>query len=204
MIQLKPTAASADPNDADLINRINSGDEKAFNILYYRHRDWIFRMAARLTGDAQLADDVLQEVFCYFLGKIPGFVLRCEIRTFFYPVIRNVSLNAMRKTRRYDGSPAAEIHLASLTTPHDNTGKSDEISKIVADLGAIHREVLLLRFVDGMTLPEISELTGVPLGTVKSRLHHAIAALRQTPLIRELCGKDERSGVSACSTPWNP
>ncbi len=187
-----------DPDDPALILRINEGDGDAFDILYHRHRDWVFRMACRLTGAPHLADDVMQEVFCYFLGKFPGFDLRCGLRTFFYPVVRNLSLNAVKKARRYDGGPEAVTHLENLTAPEQTTDDDGGIREIIAGLSADHREILLLRFVDGMTLPEIAELIAIPLGTAKSRLHHALGALRGHPTIHEIRGKTERSAVANC------
>ena len=186
------------PDDPALIHRINEGDGEAFEILYRRHRDWVFRMACRLTGSTHLADDVLQETFCYFLGKFPGFDLRCGLRTFFYPVVRNLSLNVVKKARRYDGGPEAEAHLEKLAAPQRAAEGDDAIREIIAGLSADHREILLLRFVDGMTLPEIAELTAIPLGTAKSRLHYALGALRNHPALLELRGKNERSIVSKC------
>jgi len=182
----------------ELIACVNDGEDEAFETLYRRHRDWAFRMACRLTGSPHLADDVLQDAFCYFLGKFPGFVLRCQLRTFLYPVIRNLSLNMVKKNRRYDGGPQAEAHLGRLEYPsHDPTNRRD-IFDVTATLSADHREVLLLRFVDGMSLPEISEMTAIPLGTAKSRLHHALAALRETPAIREILASSERSAIPNC------
>jgi RNA polymerase sigma-70 factor (ECF subfamily) len=183
--------------DAALIDRINVGDSDAFNLLYYRHRDWIFRMAWRITGSPHHADDVIQEVFRYFLGKFPGFKLTCALRSFLYPVVRNISLNLLKKARRYDGGPAAEAHLSSL--PAEAPGaSSDEITALVGHLGNDHQEVLMLRFAEGMTVPEIAELTGVPLGTVKSRLHHALAALRGNPEFLKRHGLNERSAPAKC------
>lgn len=190
--------SAKDPDDPALIHRINEGDGEAFEILYHRHRDWVFRMACRLTNSPHLADDVMQEVFCYFLGKIPGFELRCELRTFFYPVVRNLSLNAVKKARRYDGGPDATIHLDQLINPERSGEGDDVIHEIVANLSPDHREVLLLRFVDGMTLPEIAELTGIPLGTAKSRLHHALGSLRNHPSIQDMRGNSERSAATKC------
>ncbi len=194
---LNPSSAK-DPDDPALILRINQGDGEAFEILYHRHRDWVFRMACRLTGAPHLADDVMQEVFCYFIGKFPGFELRCGLRTFFYPVVRNLSLNAVKKARRYDGGPDAERHLENLVTPERSHDHDDGILDIVARLSPDHREVLLLRFVDGMTMPEIAELTGIPLGTAKSRLHHALGALRNHPSIQDMRGNSERSAATKC------
>ena len=179
--------------DSDLIVRINKGDDRAFETLYDRHRDWAFRMAYRLTGQQHLADDILQELFCYFLGKFPGFVLTANLHTFFYPVVRNLSLNALKKARQYEGGPAAIAYLHDLPDTQHLPQEQGAMNEITAGLSVEHREVLLLRFVDGMTLPEIAELTTTPLGTVKSRLHHALTLLRKNPIIREMCENNERS-----------
>lgn len=187
-----------EPGDTALIKRINAGDFDAFNILYYRHRDWIFRMASRITGSHDLADDAMQEVFRYFLGKFPGFTLTCQLRTFLYPVVRNTSLNLVRQARRYDGSPAAEAHLGNLPAHPPAFPAFDEITTMLAHLGDDHREVLILRFAEGMTVPEIAELVGIPLGTVKSRLHHALATLRRNPEFLKNHPLNERSTPTRC------
>lgn len=185
-------APNSDPSDLELITGINRGDDAAFEILYRRHREWAFRMACRLTGSQHRADDVLQDVFCYFLGKFPGFALRCQLRTFLYPVIRNLSLNMLKKDRRYEGGTIAEIHLGQLAAPSSESIDHGDVFGITAALSLDHREILLLRFIDGMSLPEISEMTGIPLGTAKSRLHLALAALRKNPAIREILATSER------------
>jgi len=172
---------------------MNDGDDAAFESLYRRHRDWAFRMACRLTGSPHLADDVLQDAFCYFLGKFPGFVLSCQLRTFLYPVIRNLSLNMVKKDRRYESGPMADSHLELLADPSADPSGNGDIFGITASLSVDHREILLLRFIDGMSLPEISEMTGIPLGTAKSRLHLALAALRKNPAIQEILATSERS-----------
>lgn len=168
------------------------GDDAAFEALYLRHRDWAFRMACRITSSPHLADDVLQDAFCYFLGKFPGFKLRCELRTFLYPVIRNLSLRMIEKERRYERGPTADAELERLADSSTDALEHGDIFEITATLSANHREVLLLRFIDGMSLPEISEMTGIPLGTAKSRLHHALSALRKNPAILEIFDSSER------------
>jgi RNA polymerase sigma-70 factor (ECF subfamily) len=177
---------------------MNGGNEEAFETLYLRHRDWAFRMACRLTSSAHSADDVMQDAFCYFLGKFPGFALRCQLRTFLYPVIRNLSLNMVKKSRRYDGGAKAETHLNQLADPSGDLQHGGDIFDLTDTLSTDHREILLLRFIDGMSLPEISEMISIPLGTAKSRLHHALAALRDTPAIREISVSSERSTIPNC------
>lgn len=171
---------------------MNRGDDAAFDILYHRHRDWAFRMASRLTGSQHLADDILQEMFCYFLGKFPGFVLTCQLRTFLYPVIRSLSISMIKKHHMNEGGAVAQIYLQQLAAPSSASNEHSELFGITAALSVDHQEILLLRFVDGMSLPEISEMIGIPLGTAKSRLHHALSSLRKNPAIREILANNER------------
>jgi RNA polymerase sigma-70 factor (ECF subfamily) len=165
------------------------GDEKAFEQLYLRHREWVFRMACRICNSEHLAQDVTQEVFSYFLGKFPGFELRCELRTFLYPAIRNLSLSSLQKSRRFVGGESGAEILDQLVASTEEPSKNQDFDHIVARLSTDHREILLFRFIDGMTLPEIAQLIDIPLGTVKSRLHHALSTLRTDPKLKNLLNK---------------
>ncbi len=175
---------TGEPADQKLIAGINAGDDQSFEQLYYRHREWVFRMACRICGSEHHAQDVVQEVFRYFLGKFPGFELRCELRTFLYPAIRNLSLASLRKSQRYVGGESGAAILDDLIAPIYDSSEKQDLQHIISSLSADHREILLLRFVDGMTLPEIATLTDIPIGTAKSRLHHALAALRSDPKVK--------------------
>jgi RNA polymerase sigma-70 factor (ECF subfamily) len=103
--------------------------------------------------------------------------------SFLYPVVKNLSIAARRKTGRFASGGQAIAHVQS---PEPNSRARAELSAALASMAEPHREVLLLRFVDDLSLQEISDSLGVPLGTVKSRLHHAIAALRANPRLTEL------------------
>lgn len=166
--------------DAELIAEINDGEESAFEVLYHRHKDWVVNLACRWTGDRELALDVLQETFLYLSKKFPGFVLTARLQTLLYTVVRNLSLGVRRKLDRYETGAAAEAELSLQAAPAHTAG-GDALEAVLAGLTPDHREVLLLRFVDGLTLPEISQAMEIPLGTVKSRLHNALAALRNDP-----------------------
>ena len=167
--------------DLELIVAINGGDSDAFEALYLRYRDWVTALARRFTENDNLALDVLQETFLYFLKKFPGFVLTAQLKTFLYPVVKNLSIAARRKTRRHQSSEAeltALEHAPALEATATDTG---DLEIVLAGLPAEQREVLLLRFVDGLSLNEIAEALEIPLGTVKSRLHNALASLRANP-----------------------
>src|SRR5687768_16771157 len=90
-----PDEPTADPRgDLDLIAAINDGDTGAFEVLYHRHRDWVVNLAFRFVGDRDLALDVLQETFLYFVKKFPGFRLTANLKTFLYPAVKNLSIAA--------------------------------------------------------------------------------------------------------------
>ena len=170
--------------DHELIASLNHADERAFDVLYYRYRDWVARLAHRFTGNADDALDVTQDTFIYFAGKFPGFELRCAMTSFLYPVVRNLSIAARRRTGRFTGDEAALTELTAHPAPSEAQTRAD-LAAAMGALSGLHREVLLMRFVDDMSLQEIAEALDVPLGTVKSRLHHAIEALRNDPRAQE-------------------
>jgi RNA polymerase sigma-70 factor, ECF subfamily len=170
--------------DIELIAAINRGDALAFEVLYFRYRDWVAALAFRFTGDSDAALDVTQDTFLYVLKKFPGFRLTANFKTFLYPAVRNLSIAARRKTARYQSTAGELEHLeqvaAASATPIENT----DLEFVLGALPEEQREVVLLRFVDGLSLAEIADAMEVPLGTVKSRLHNALASLRQNERTR--------------------
>ena len=162
--------------DQDLIAAANGGDASAFETFYDRYRDWVVRLAYRFTGDRHEALDVLQETFAYWLKKFPGFRLSSGVTTFLYPVVKNTALAIRRKRARAISDSDVLDHVPAPDAP-PSTSKAD-LAQVLAILPAAQREVLLMRFVDGMTLAEIAAALAIPLGTVKSRLHHALETLR--------------------------
>lgn len=181
-------------DDPALIEICNCGDAvaaaRAFETLYKRHRDYVVRVARRFSSDRDIALDVLQETFVYLLKQFPptgsGFVLTAKLTTYLYPVAKNFAISAARKSARLE--IAAENSPDDLPDPSADPIPVDNVDAALARLSADHREVLLLRFVDDMSLAEISEALEIPLGTVKSRAHLAIQQLRGDPKIKDLFG----------------
>jgi RNA polymerase sigma-70 factor (ECF subfamily) len=165
-------------SDSDLVAAINGGDEAAFEALYYRHRDWVANLAYRWTGDRDMALDVVQEVFFVLAKKFPGFELTAKLRSFLYPVVRNLAVTALRKSGRHHPS-ATLLTETDNASPVDSPDESDgQLQTALTELGPEHRDVLLLRFVDELSLAEIADVLGIPVGTVKSRLHNGLVKLR--------------------------
>jgi len=176
---------SDDPrSDSELVEAFNRGEEQAFAVLYNRYRNWVAALARRFTGNDEDALDVLQEVFTYLLGRFPGFHLTSRMTTFLYPTVKHFSEALKRKKRRF--LSAADLGVKGMK-PGAETPVPEELADLlgaVRSLPETHREILLMRFVDDMSLEEIAAALRTPLGTVKSRLHRAVGSLRGNPLIR--------------------
>jgi RNA polymerase sigma-70 factor (ECF subfamily) len=173
------------PSDQQLVAALNAGEAAAFEALYFRHRDWVLNLALRFTRSEDLALDVMQETFIYLLKKFPGFRLTANLKTFLYPAVKNLSIAARRKAVRVQSTEAEQQYLEMLPATDVPLVQSAELAAALTNLSPEHREVLLLRYVDDLSLAEIAVATAIPLGTVKSRLHHALESLRQDPRARE-------------------
>ena len=165
--------------DRQLVDEINRRDPDAFEALYHRYRDWVLALARRFTGNREQALDVLQETFLYLLKKFPGFQLRCSMKTFLYPAVRHISITIARQSRKTAGDEAAINEL-----PAPDCQRSDpqaELAIVLGQLTGEQRQVVLMRFVDDMTLAEIAPALDTPPSTIKSRLYRALDILRNDP-----------------------
>jgi RNA polymerase sigma-70 factor (ECF subfamily) len=181
---MAPTPPDDPRSDQELVDACNAGDAEAFGAIYRRYRGWAIGVAYRFTGERESALDVAQEAFVYLLSRFPGFRLSGGgLAALLYVALRNGAYTRARRRRsaaRWDGGGAG--------TPVRGEGLLDEASgrlrEAVEALPEGQREVLLMRVVDGMSVREIARALSVPEGTVKSRLHHALAALRSDPRAR--------------------
>jgi RNA polymerase sigma-70 factor (ECF subfamily) len=173
-------------SDQELIDAANAGDDAAFSALYHRYRDWVVALAYRFTGSHEDSLDVLQETFTYLLRKFPGFTLTSAMTTFLYPAVKNLSIALRQRRARHAQNEAA---LEQTPAPPANVDQTNaaraELAFVLAGLPAGQREVLLMRFVDDMSLDEIGHALAIPTGTVKSRLHNALQTLRGDPRTRD-------------------
>lgn len=176
--------------DVLVIASIRAGNRDDFDVLYRRYAAWVLRLARRFTGDEDAALDVLQETFIYLVRKLPTLTLSARLTTFLYPAVRNLAITAAKRRRRDRGSgepgDAAGPRADPAPDPLGETRAA--LAGAVGALPEAQREVLLMRIVDGMGTNEIADALGIPAGTVKSRLHHAIAALRDDPRTRTYFG----------------
>ena len=162
-------------SDEELIALVNDGDADAFEALYYRYRDWVYRLAWRFTRNHADALDVVQDTFGYLLRKFPGFELTASMTTFLYPVVKHTSFSVRRKSRRFGSDDEL---LSEIPAPAVAETSRGELPAVLGVLSDKQREVLLMKYVDDMSLNEIAATLQIPLGTVKSKLYHALQKLR--------------------------
>jgi RNA polymerase sigma-70 factor (ECF subfamily) len=177
--------------DRTLLERVARGDADAFTVLYRRFERPVFAMLLRLAaGRRALAEEWLQEAFTrVWLGAGTHDPSRGEVRPWIYKIALNTARSEMaRKAYRV---PHVSIDEAGLDLADEAAGEKrvaarlDEARRATAVAEALSRlpdfmrEVIVLRCSRELTFAEIAEVTGAPQGTLKSRFHRAVAALRE-------------------------
>ena len=171
--------------DERLLERAASGDAAAFQILYERYRDAIFRFTYRLLGSVEAAEDVTHDCFLSLI-KDPGRFdpARASLRTYLYAAARNQAL----KQFNYFSRAAAIDELGEEPVDSNNDQPvqrvldhemAAQVESAISSLPPLQREALVLFEYEDLSLAEIAAIVGTDVGTVKSRLFRARERLRQ-------------------------
>jgi RNA polymerase sigma-70 factor (ECF subfamily) len=177
--------------DGALLERVARGDADAFTVLYRRFERPVFGMLLRLAGGRRaLAEEWLQEAFTrVWLGAGTHDPSRGEVRPWIYKIALNTARSEM--ARKGYRAPHVSLDEARLDLADEGAGEKrvaarlDEARRATAVAEALNRlpdfmrEVIVLRCSRELSFAEIAEVTGAPQGTLKSRFHRAVAALRE-------------------------
>jgi RNA polymerase sigma-70 factor (ECF subfamily) len=169
--------------DEALLTRLLSRDEAALRVLYDRHGRIAFSLAYRIVGDPETAEEVVQEAFLIVWRRAETYrPERGAVRSWLLTVVRNRAIDAVRgRASSAPTTPVDELPLVSLDSPEADAIRIVEgrvVREALAELSPEQREVVELAYFGGLTYPEVAARTGVPLGTVKSRMRLAIERLR--------------------------
>lgn len=161
-----------------MIDAAARGDKDAAGALVRTHYTDVFRFCARMIG-SDWAADAAQETFLTMTRKLSRFEGRSDFRTWLFGIARRHCLAIARKRRR---EPASIADWVDATAPAGASCpfEAEAVRSALSELSPEHREAVLLHEVEGLTYDQIAAVTGVPAGTVKSRVHYAFASMRRS------------------------
>lgn len=180
------------------LDTFHNPDEIVAALSQYQHR--LYRFLVRIVQDPAAAEDLFQQTWMKVIQKSSKYDARSRFDTWLFTVAHNLAIDHLRRKRASSldepdesGVSRADRLVASGSDPLERLLEFERGAMLVAamsELPAIHREVLTLRFEEEMKLEEIAEVTGIPLSTVKSRLHRALEGLRSILESRAVRGRE--------------
>lgn len=171
--------------DLELVEEVRNGKRQAFSELMRRHQERVYRLALRIVGSHDDAEDVAQETFVKAYLALGDFRGDSSFFTWVYRIAVNLSLNAIRKRQvvTYLGqSELLKRVLPSLDRPDRNmefAQMQDQLQVAIAGLPEKQRLVFVMRFIEGMSYEEISEVLKTSVGGLKANYFHALHKVRE-------------------------
>lgn len=171
---------------ADIVERCRKGDITALKEVYHAYADRVYRLCLRMMGEHAGAQDAAQEVFLRVFEQASKFSGQSAFSTWVYRVATNYCLNALKSRHRTTAvsiseTPEAVLPSGPVPSPLEVVAKADErksATLLLNALGPDDRAVVVLREIEGLTYKHIAYVLGIPVGTVRSRLHGARQRLR--------------------------
>jgi len=177
------------PTDLELLRAAGAGDDAAFHQLVERHEQGLFRTAMSLTASRSDAEDLFQEALVGAFRGLKSFDGRSAVKTWLTSILIRQAAKGWRRWRRERkmmSLAAAETAEPTRNDPSLEIGGSAEsvdqrmdLMSMLKKLAPEHREIIVLREIQGFSYDEISDMLKVPRGTVNSRLHRARSELRE-------------------------
>jgi RNA polymerase sigma factor (sigma-70 family) len=183
------STSPADDADREVLERVAAGELDALDMLYDRYRTMAYSIALRITSDASLAEDVVQDAFLGAWRNAARYAQsRASVKTWLLAIVHHRAVDAVRRRRPTVDLPEPEmVPPAQLTLPDiwpEVAGRLDVQAVQVAlrVLSDVQREAIELAYFGGLTQQEIAARTNTPLGTVKSRMRLGLLAMRRALL----------------------
>lgn len=171
------------PDDSALMLRYKDGDTAAFETLYRRHNDALYRYLLRLCKHRDTAEDIFQDVWGKIIKSRANYRPTAKFTTFMYRVAHNCFIDHVRRNKRHANTTdlEPELHAGDTELPETATERSLAKERLVLALGDLpeeQRDAFLLHEEAGLSLDDIASVTGSNRETAKSRLRYAVNKLR--------------------------
>ena len=169
-------------SDQAAVERCLAGDSDAYSILVERYGGRVYNIALRITNDADAAADCAQEAFIRAYRALHQYDPTLPIGPWLYRIVTNTSLNHVQRWHAHE-SPVEELPESiepDEAGPESAALRREELGEVLAamaDLAPHYRAALTLRHLQQLSYQEVADALGIPLGTVKTHLHRARAAL---------------------------
>lgn len=186
------------------------GDERAFEVLYWRHQHGIFNFICHFIGKSgNQAEELFQDVFLKVVKSSKRYKPTAKFTTWLYQIARNGCIDHFRKMKHRkttslsqpidsEEEMVVESTIASGNPSPEQTARTSEIAdvlkKAISTLSEEQREVFLMREDLNLSFAEISELIGCPINTAKSRMRYALEHLRKTLELQGITQSEVREG----------
>jgi RNA polymerase sigma-70 factor (ECF subfamily) len=181
------SASPTDDADRAVLALVNAGQLDALQELYDRYRVMAYSIALRITSDASLAEDVVQDAFLGVWRNAARYIEgRGSVKTWLLAIVHHRAIDAVRRRRPTTELPDVELPPPSALTLPDVWAEvvavldADTVRVALGTLSDVQREAIELAYFGGLTQQEIAEQTATPLGTVKSRMRLGLLAMRRT------------------------
>ena len=194
----------------ELLSRARAGESQAFCLLTEPLQARLLRQAVALAGDVSTAEDLVSETLVEAWKSLPRYNQVCRLSTWLYAILLHRHRKSIRRARSRPvslaGLPfldAEALHEQQANLPSPEPSPADALAQSEMDarlrqciqtLPDKHRQVILLRFFEDASLPDIAAVLGCSVGTVKSRLHHALENLRKMKMNLPAVKRDKQVG----------
>jgi RNA polymerase sigma-70 factor (ECF subfamily) len=180
------------PTDAELLDRYAAGDEGAFREIVNRYKNSLYVFLKQFLNRQDLVEDIFQETFLQLFTSRESFDPNRPLRPWLFTIAANKAKDALRKAQRMSAIPIGTISesqdmsfddvLNTLssdnTMPYEDLEKgeiSSRVAKVIANMPENLREILILAYYNKFSYKQMAQILSIPIGTVKSRLHTAVA-----------------------------
>lgn len=191
-------------NDMDLLRRYAAGEEEAFQELVSQYKDSVYAFLRRFLSQQDMVDDVFQETFMQLYVSRDTFDLSRPLRPWLFTIAANKAKDALRRMQRIDSANLGSMFDSDdhsiddvLNTldcdtrmPYDDLIRDEtaaSVKRVISRMPGKLREILILAYFHKFSYAEIAGILGIPVGTVKSRLHTAVGRFAEDWNTSMLC-----------------
>ncbi len=170
-----------DTPDLDLLRKTAEGDSDAFGTLYDRYSSPVYNYILRLVHEPGPAEELLQEVFLAVWTGAQRFNARASVKTWVFRIAHHQAVSWLRRNHKHNAlQPIPDATPDDDPTPEERSIASWQVEQVTLALNRlsdVHRAVIELTYVHNFSQKEVARIMGCPVGTVKSRLNHALKHL---------------------------